>query len=106
MKVLGFPAKDFEKILNNNHSVYNIYHKGFRLVLLKNNKTNQLTQLPCVNKMYSNSPDKLLKIANNGSKCYMTSKALGITDTYNNCVECHKQCLEKYSNNELFLIKK
>lgn len=68
--------------------------------------TKKLTPLPCVNKIYTNTPGKVLKIANNSSKCYNTSKALGIEAKFNDCYHCHRQCLDKYNKNELFLIKK
>lgn len=106
-RILDFPADKFQEILLNNNSDYSIEHKGVKLFLIVNIKTGKVKPLPCISKVYTNNPDgKALKIANNNSKCYMSSKALGVTAQFNDCYSCHRQCIEEYNNNNIYLVKK
>lgn len=99
--------KDFEKIINKEHSSCIVNHKGINLFVIENRNTGKLTPIPCVCKVFTNnSNSKALKIANNNSKCFMTSKALGIESQFNDCYSCYRQCLEQFNNKNIFLVKK
>lgn len=99
--------KEFENIITHNSRTYTIEHKGVNLFVIRNNETGKVKPLPCISKTYTNNPDgKALKIANNNSKCYMSSKALGVTAQFNDCYSCHRQCIAEYNNNNIYLTKK
>lgn len=99
--------KDFESIMTRSHSNYDIEHKGVNLFVIRDNNTGKVKPLPCISKVYTNDPNgKAVKIANNNSKCFMSSKALGVTAQFNDCYSCHRQCIEEFKNNNIFLVKK
>lgn len=104
---MNLSMKDFESIMTQSNSRYTIEHKGVNLFVIKENSTGKIKPLPCISKVYTNDPKgKAVKIANNNSKCFMSSKMLGITAQFNNCHSCHRQCIEEFKNNKIFLIKK
>lgn len=99
--------RDYRKIINKQHDRYKIKHKGVNLFVIEDSETGKLIPMKCVSKVYTNNPEgKALKIANNNSKCYMTSKALGIEANFNDCYDCYRQCLTQFDNNNIFLLKK
>jgi len=106
-RILGFSLQDFRSILTSRSRSYVLEHKGVNLFLIKNQATNSLKPLPCISKVYTNAPNgKALKIANNNSKCYMSSKSLGVEAQFNNCDICHMQCIEEYDKGRIYLVKK
>lgn len=99
--------RDFENIIYRRNDSYIVNHKGINLFVIENRNTGKLIPMPCVCKAFTNNPNgKALKIANNNSKCFMTSKALGIESQFNDCYSCYRQCLEQFNNKNIYLIKK
>lgn len=106
-KICGFPPIVFEGIINNRNDVYSLENIGPNLYMIFNKHTGKFINLPCVNKIYTtDEKNKALKIAKNSSHCFNTFKALNIEISYNDCIGCHKQSLNKFNNKELKLIKK
>lgn len=106
-RILNFSSKDFETIISNRSERYSVKHKGVKLFVIEDSKNQKVIPLPCVSKIFTNNPNnKILKIANNNSKCYMVSKAFNIECKFNDCYTCYRQCLEHLNNKNLYLVKK
>lgn len=106
-RICGYTTNVFESIIYDRNPKFALDNKAMNLYVIRNLETGKIINLPCVNRIYTTDTKcKMLKIAKNSSHCFNTFKAFDIEASYNDCIHCHRQALEKFNNKQLKLVKK
>ena len=104
LRVSGFSYRDIKQILDYRHDTYRLERKAPQLFFIKSNKNNKLEPLKCISQCYTTENNgKPIKIAKTNNKCFNTQLKFGIKA--HDCDSCHKQAINLFEKNHLFMTK-
>ena len=100
-----FSLSDMMKILNGTHQKYEIERRSPCLYFIKGTADKSVKNLRCISKYYTvNSDGKAMKINKGANACFNCKMAFGIRQ--NSCIGCHKEMIERFEKDAVFLLKK